>query len=64
MAGKIIGNDNAQTGNGVLLVSDSDDGGINFENGSAQLRRIIPDGVNVDEIVRGRLDDAATKRGA
>ena len=61
MASKIIAYDGAPTGNGVLLVSDSDDGGINFENGSAQLRRIIPDGVNVDEIVRGRLDDAATK---
>ncbi len=61
MAAKIIAYDNAQTGNGVLLVSDSDDSGINFENGSAQLRRIIPDGVNVDEIVRGRLDDTATK---
>ncbi len=61
MATKIIAHDNAPTGNGVLLVSDSDDGGINFENGSAQLRRSIPDGVNVDEIVRGRLDDAATR---
>lgn len=61
MAAKIIAYDNAPTGNGVLLVSDSDDGGINFENGTAQLRRIIPDGVNVDEIVRGRLDDTATK---
>ena len=61
MSAKIIARDNAPTGNGVLLVSDSDDGGINFENGSAQLRSIIPDGVNVDEIVRGRLDDAATR---
>ena len=61
MATKIIAYDSAPTGNGVLLVSDSNDSGIDFENGSAQLRRIIPDGVNVDEIVRGRLDDATTK---
>ncbi|MGA9772812.1 MAG: C25 family cysteine peptidase [Blastocatellia bacterium] len=60
LAAKIIGYDNGPTGNGVLLVSDSNDG-IDFEHGSAQLRQIIPDGVNVDEIVRGRLDDALTK---
>lgn len=61
MAGKIIAYDNSPIGNGVLLVSDSDDSGINFENGSTQLRGIIPDGVNVGEIVRGKMDDAATK---
>jgi Peptidase family C25. len=60
MATKIIAYDDAPTANGVLLVSDSNDG-IDFEDGSAKLRRIIPDGVSVDEIVRGRLDDTATK---
>jgi hypothetical protein len=60
MAAKIIAYDGAPAANGILLVSDSNDG-IDFEDGSARLRSIIPDGVSVDEIIRGRLDDAATK---
>jgi peptidase C25-like protein len=60
MVQKIIAFDAAAKTGDVLLVSDSNDG-IDFENGSAQLRSLIPNGVGVEEIVRGRLNDDATK---
>jgi len=60
MVTKIIAYDSAAKTGSVLLVSDSNDG-IDFENGSAQLRSVIPDGVSVEEIVRGRMDDLVTK---
>lgn len=60
MVSKIIAYDGAAKTGGVLLISDSNDG-IDFENGTAQLRTIIPDGVSVEQIVRGRRDDDLTK---
>jgi hypothetical protein len=60
MVAKVIAYDGAATASGVLLVSDSNDG-IDFESGSAKLRAIIPGGVSVEEIVRGKSDDAVTK---
>jgi hypothetical protein len=60
LVAKIISYDSATMPDGVLLVSDSNDG-INFESGSSQLREIVPEGTSVAEIVRGRQDDDATK---
>ncbi len=59
LASKVMAYDNVIT-SGVLLVSDSNDG-IDFENGSAQLRSVIPAEMNIEELVRGRADDVATK---
>jgi CSLREA domain-containing protein/uncharacterized repeat protein (TIGR01451 family) len=45
----------------VLLVADRNDG-FNFEEASNQLRSIIPTGYDVQEVYRGRMDDATAKR--
>ena len=60
MIGKSIAYESAPPQGGVLLVSDRNDG-IDFESGTGRLRSLVPAGVAVDEIVRGRLPDAATK---
>jgi len=54
MITKIIDYESASNSDGVLVVSDNN-GGFNFENGSNQLRALIPNGVNVEQIDRGRL---------
>ncbi|MEK6301611.1 MAG: FG-GAP-like repeat-containing protein [Acidobacteriota bacterium] len=45
----------------VLLVADKNDG-FDFEQASSQLRGLVPAGTNVQEIFRGRLDDASAKK--
>ena len=59
---KIVGYDLGRAGSSsvvrsVLLVADRSDG-LNFEQASEQLRALVPPGTNVDEVFRGRLDDA------
>lgn len=44
----------------VLLVADRNDW-FNFEQASEQLHSLVPATTNVDELFRGRLDDAAAK---
>lgn len=44
----------------VLLVSDSNDG-YDFETVTAQLRRLIPESANVEEINRGQADASTVK---
>jgi hypothetical protein len=56
---KIIAYD-SETVDRVLLVSDSNDG-TDFEAGTGRVRGLVPDGLRVEEIVRGRLDDGSTK---
>ena len=60
MIGKTIAYENTTAPDGVLLVSDSNDG-IDFESGTDRLRELVSEGVAVEEIVRGRLTDEATK---
>lgn len=60
MIGKTVAYESAAAPNGVLLVSDSNDG-IDFESGTDRLRELVSEGVAVEEIVRGRLTDDATK---
>jgi peptidase C25-like protein len=57
--GKIIAYESA-TVDGVLLVSDSNDG-IDFEAGTERVRGLVPESVTVEEIVRGNVDDGATR---
>jgi hypothetical protein len=56
---KIVSADSARP-EGIALVADSTDS-IDFESLTDELRRLIPDGVRVDEIYRGRMDAAAAK---
>jgi hypothetical protein len=60
MVSKIITYDRRPPSDAVLFVSDSNDG-IDFEQGMAELRSLVPGGKPVEEIVRGRLDDPATR---
>lgn len=57
--GKIVSADSTRP-EGIALVADSTDS-IDFESLTDELRRLIPDGVRVDEIYRGRMDAAAAK---
>ena len=56
---KIISYDPART-DGVLLISDSNDG-IDFERDISRLRPLIPSSLNVEEINRGHVSDAAAR---
>ena len=61
---KIVNYDSARTPLGrrtVLLVSDANDG-FNFELASEQLRALVPSGTKVQEILRGRMENAVAKR--
>jgi len=60
MALKIISYDQSARSEGVVLVSDSNDG-YDFEAMNSQLRALIPAGTKVTEIDRGRLDPAAAR---
>jgi Peptidase family C25 len=60
MIGKTVAYESTAAPDGVLLVSDSNDG-IDFESGTERLRELVSEGVTVEEIVRGRLTDGATK---
>jgi len=59
MVEKIVGYSHART-DGVLLISDSNDG-IDFEGESLRLRELIPSSLNIETITRGQLSDAAAK---
>ncbi|MFY9607363.1 MAG: C25 family cysteine peptidase [Blastocatellia bacterium] len=66
LVSKIVGYDSFDgksviAGRSVLLVADKNDG-FNFEQASEQLRELVPAGIGVQEIFRGRLDDAAAKK--
>jgi hypothetical protein len=45
----------------VLLVADKNDA-FTFEQASQQLRALVPPGIGVEEIFRGKLDDATAKK--
>lgn len=60
MINKIVSYDTAARSGSILLVADRNDG-YNFESSNSLLRALIPDGIRVEEIDRGRLDDAAAK---
>jgi peptidase C25-like protein len=57
---KLVGYDQSRPPEGVLLVSDVNDG-YDFETVSAQLRRFIPESPRVEEINRGEADAATVK---
>ncbi len=66
LVSKIVGYDSADSesviaGRSVLLVADRNDG-FNFEQATGRLRALVPADVGVQEIFRGRLDDAAAKK--
>ena len=63
---KIVANDSVQTKDpttekSVLLVADKNDG-YDFEAATRQLRALIPARTSVQEIYRGRTDDATAKK--
>jgi hypothetical protein len=60
MVAKLVSYNGAAANNAVLLVSDSNEG-YNFEGVTKNLRDLIPAGVRVEEIDRGRLDPATAK---
>jgi hypothetical protein len=57
---KIVAYSPART-DGVLLISDSNDDGIDFEGESARLRELVPSSLNVETINRGQVSDAVAK---
>jgi YVTN family beta-propeller protein len=57
---KIIGYDQARPQDSVLLVADSNDG-FDFEAASQQLSALLPPGIRVEQINRGRVDAATAK---
>ncbi|HSF23803.1 MAG TPA: C25 family cysteine peptidase, partial [Blastocatellia bacterium] len=66
LVSKIVGYDSAvskrvNARKAVLLVADKNDG-FNFEKASEDLRALVPAGVGVQQVFRGRLDDAAAKK--
>jgi Peptidase family C25 len=60
MINKIASYDRAGISESMLLVADRNDG-YDFEAANSQLRGLIPDGLKVEEIDRGRLDDATAR---
>ncbi len=60
MINKIVSYDSAARSESILLVADRNDG-FNFELSNSVLRGFIPADFRVDEIDRGRLDDAVAK---
>jgi hypothetical protein len=46
---------------GVLLVSDSNNDGIDFEGDSSRLRQLVPSNLSIEAINRGQMSDAAAK---
>lgn len=57
---KLVGYDQSKPPEGVLLVSDTNDG-YDFETVSGQLRGFIPQSAKVEEINRGQADAATVK---
>jgi Peptidase family C25 len=60
MVQKIAGYDQAQPSESVMLVADSNDG-YDFEGASQQLRALVPPGIKVEQINRGRVDTATAR---
>jgi hypothetical protein len=60
MIDKIISYDPART-DGVVLISDSNDDGIDFEGGSARLRQLIPSRLGAGAVTRGQMSDAVAR---
>ena len=60
MIGKIAAYDGLSRADGVLLVSDSPEG-FDFSAASTALRLLVPAGVRVDEVDRGKLGDVNAK---
>ncbi len=60
MINKIVSYDRAAIPESMLLVADQNDG-YNFDLANSQLRGLIPDGLRVEEISRGSLDDSTAK---
>jgi peptidase C25-like protein/fibronectin type III domain protein len=60
LVSKIIAYDGSRAAEGVLLVSDINDV-YSFEAATAQLQALIPAGVRIEKIERGRMDPAAAK---
>src|SRR6185369_1769237 len=58
---KILNYEQALPSDEMLLVADEHNG-YDFEAGNAELRKLIPGDILVQEIDRGRLDSAAAKR--
>lgn len=60
MIDKIVASETAPQPVGVLLISDSNDG-IDFESGTGRLGELVPEDIGVEQIVRGRRADSATR---
>ncbi len=61
MVDKLIGYDRSQPSEEALLVADRNDG-FNFEAASLAVEPLLPAYLRVNEIFRGRTDDATAKR--
>ncbi|MFY9611596.1 MAG: C25 family cysteine peptidase [Blastocatellia bacterium] len=61
MVSKIVGYDSSTRPDGVLLVSDTNDS-FDFEAASAELRALVPAGVEVEELRRGQWGSGASDR--
>jgi len=60
VVGKILSYESSTGANSVLLAADLNDG-HNFAAEEASLRTLLPEGVQVQEVVRGTTDDATVK---
>jgi hypothetical protein len=60
MVRKIIGYENSDPLESMLLVADINNG-FDFESASTQLRALIPGNLRVEQINRGQVDDATAK---
>jgi hypothetical protein len=61
MVSKIIGYESSARSNSVLLASDANDG-YNFSGINEELRRLMPEGMRVEEVIRGTGEEAEIKR--
>jgi hypothetical protein len=60
MVARIISYNQSRPADGILFVSDDDDG-YNFQNSAMQLRQLVPANLKVEQIDRGPMDDAAAR---
>jgi hypothetical protein len=60
MVARIINYNQSRPADGVLLISDVDDG-YNFQNSAAQLRALVPANLKVQEVDRETMDDATAR---
>lgn len=60
MIGKIVGYESSAKPEGVLLVSDSQEG-FDFAAANAALKTLVPAGVRVDEVDRGKVGDVMAR---